>query len=393
MTSEPKDVRQRVDLDDQGLVVRVEREILPPRLRDVPPPPPVWRAPVAAARMDAAPGGAPLPMQTWEWVTPAVATDWLGHNTGNRPIKASRVAFYARQMREGLWRHDNPDGAICFDRNHRLRNGQHRLRAVEESGQTIGFLVTRGIDPALGDIIDTPAVRTAGDRLALAGGVKPAQGARYAAAIRGLEAWEEHDSRGPFERQPTARSNAEMVALLPKYVELLDYYLPLASTISKHGVRGGDSLWLTLLCRFHRIDPEAAQFFGEHLASGEDLSRGNPILVLRNTLLNADPVTRPGSGIGRLVTARFAALAWNAWREGRSLSELHQGAPGEKFPKIEGQDGYEGDAGIRRRAARRLGQFVEQWPGAHPETAPVTREDRPVFTGETDPLADGGWAG
>lgn len=355
------ETRQRIETDAEGFVLRTEREVLPPRARDLPPPTPlVLRAPVAAEPMQRE----GLPGLAWEVVTPAVADDWLAHNTGNRPLKASRVTYYARLMREGHWRDDNPE-PIAFDWDDALRNGQHRLAAVKQSKQSVGFLVCRGIDPALGDVMDTPAVRTAGDRLALSRGVAPGRGARYAAAIRGLVAWKDFPDRGPFERQTTARSNAEMVALLPVFVDRLEEYLPLTSQITHAGVRGGDSLWLTILCRFNDIDPGAAAYFGEHLATGEDLSRGNPILTLRNALLKTavDPVTRPGSGLGRLVTARFAVQAWNAWREGRSLVALQQ--TGGEFPKIEGQRGYGTDAAHRRSLAQSRGQSLQTWPGAH----------------------------
>lgn len=378
---EPRDVRHRVETDAEGLVIGVEREVLPPRLRDVrgaPPAPRVLRPPAPADPVDSAQRQVPLPTLRWERVGPAVAADWLLHNTGNRALKESRVEYYARLMREGLWRNDNPE-PLAFDWDDALRNGQPRLSAVVRSARTGVFLVARGLDPALGDVIDTPAIRTAGDRLALAGGVTPALGARYAATIRGLVAWEEFPERGPFERQPTARSNAEMVTLLPKFVGLLTLYLPLASRITQAGIRGGASLWLTVLCRFHQIDPAAAEAFGEALAGGEDLSRGNPVLVLRNGLIRSavDPATRPGSGVGRLVTARYAVQCWNAWREGRALSELQRTAG--DFPKLEGQGGYAAEAAERQRFVRRRGgqlqtfpgsRRVETGPGLHPQTDP-----------------------
>src|SRR4029450_7567297 len=394
----PRDVRQRVDTDEGGLVLRVERELLPPRLRDVPAPAsPALRVvprdpPMAARLVDTQKPPVPLPTLSWEWVTPAIAANWLSYNTGNRPLKESRVAYYARLMEDGVWRDDSPE-PFMFDWNHDLRNGQHRLAAVGRSKRTVAFLVARGIDPALGDVIDPPAVRTAGDRLALGGGGTSGRGARYAAAIRGLEAWKDAPLRGPFERQPTARSNAELVALLGDFRPLLDHYLPLSSgmTHAQPPIRGGDSLWLTLLCRFDGIDPQAAWYFGDHVASGEDLSAGNPILVLKRLLSKGSEElpARPGSGIGRLATARHVVNAWNAWREGRKITRLRDDKG--DFPLIEGHEKYPAEAARRRRDWRsdREGGLTT-FPGSR-GASPNALGDAPEWLQiDAEPAADAG---
>lgn len=335
-------------------MVRVEREVLPPRVRDLPPPAPrALHAPMAAAK------AREVTELTWEFVNKTIAEDWLQRNVGNRRLKSTKVDFYTRQMKEGLWQPDHPD-PIIFDRHQRLENGQHRLHAVVKSDATVTLLVYRNAAPGLRDVIDTQAVRTAGDMLALATDVGPGTGARYAAAIRGLIAWDRFPDRGPFERQPTGLSTPEIIQLYPAYKPTFDRYAYAATAITAARVPGGQSLWLVLLARWDRIDPAAAERFAAQLATGADLSVDHPILTLRNYLLRGLPAgSRPGSGVGRLATARYAVLAWNAWRDGRLVKQLQD--PGGAFPKLEDQ---------RREEAARQHAAASQGPrfGATPRT-------------------------
>ena len=74
-------------------------------------------------------------------VTPTVATNWLGLNyAGQRKLKLSTVARYAREMKHGKWIGDNGQ-SIVFSSDGWLVDGQHRLRAVIQSGITVEMLV------------------------------------------------------------------------------------------------------------------------------------------------------------------------------------------------------------------------------------------------------------
>lgn len=78
-------------------------------------------------------------------VTPEIAGEWLKRNTKNaRTVKRHKVAQYAKTMRDGYWK--NNGEAIVFDEDGYLKNGQHRLCAIVESGVTCKMLVVRGVD-------------------------------------------------------------------------------------------------------------------------------------------------------------------------------------------------------------------------------------------------------
>lgn len=90
-------------------------------------------------------------------VTPEIANNWLTKNTNNRKIDWRRVDSYATSMKQGLWQ-KNPEG-ISFYENGSLRNGQHRLLAVVQSGTSIEFEVTFDV-PNDSVICDNQKTRT-----------------------------------------------------------------------------------------------------------------------------------------------------------------------------------------------------------------------------------------
>lgn len=78
-------------------------------------------------------------------ITPAIAKDWIdNHNTHNRHISDKRVNAYAQAMLDGKWIGCGNDD-ITFDENGILTNGQHRLKAVIQSGVTIECFVKEGV--------------------------------------------------------------------------------------------------------------------------------------------------------------------------------------------------------------------------------------------------------
>lgn len=99
-----------------------------------------------------------------ERVTPHDAAHYLKTaNTSNRRIRPRAVAIYAAAMKAGEWKLI-PDG-IIFDRGGQLIQGQHRLAAVVESDTAVDFVVTRGVDAEIYDVLDRGAPRTGADIL------------------------------------------------------------------------------------------------------------------------------------------------------------------------------------------------------------------------------------
>ena len=77
-------------------------------------------------------------------VTKEMADAMLAHNTNNyRSVKWRVVHRYSRAMANGMWRENGEP--IVFDEDGVLKDGQHRLLAILESGVSVKMLIVRGI--------------------------------------------------------------------------------------------------------------------------------------------------------------------------------------------------------------------------------------------------------
>lgn len=96
-----------------------------------------------------------------EEITPNLATQYMSAidpDYKNRNIRNRVVSAYARDMKDGRW--ELTHQGIAFDENGFLRDGQHRLAAIIESGVTVKMMVTRGIPAGTYAGIDEGAKRS-----------------------------------------------------------------------------------------------------------------------------------------------------------------------------------------------------------------------------------------
>jgi hypothetical protein len=114
-------------------------------------------------------------------VTPELAREYLAHNTGNRPVDRSHVRRLADELRGGRWRRTHQ--GIAFDSQGVLKDGQHRLLAIIDTGIPAMLQVTTDVDPEAMDAIDQHRVRTAAQILAMKAGIVK-EGARLTAMAR-----------------------------------------------------------------------------------------------------------------------------------------------------------------------------------------------------------------
>lgn len=102
-----------------------------------------------------------------EFITPAIAADYLRHNAVNRPLNHKNVEFYARQMVEGKWMLNGE--SIVFDSDGNLMDGQTRLNAVIKADTGVEFVVVRGVTSKCFTSIDQGRNRLLSDVFSIAG--------------------------------------------------------------------------------------------------------------------------------------------------------------------------------------------------------------------------------
>jgi hypothetical protein len=100
-------------------------------------------------------------------VGPDLAAEWLEGNVHNRPIHQKRVDLYAADMKAGRWKLTHQ--GIAFDVNRILRDGQHRLWAVLNSGCVIRIPVTFNLPFDAIEEIDNVKARSTSDRMNISG--------------------------------------------------------------------------------------------------------------------------------------------------------------------------------------------------------------------------------
>ncbi len=102
-------------------------------------------------------------------VAPELAAEWLekSQDVRNRTTTPSRVAIYAKQMKEGKWRVTHQ--GIAFDEHGLLTDGKHRLTAVVQAGVVVEFWVYYGLQQKDMIAVDKHRPRTEQNSLYISG--------------------------------------------------------------------------------------------------------------------------------------------------------------------------------------------------------------------------------
>lgn len=260
---------------------------------------------------------APRTTSRWIDVSPILAEKWLAKNNRNRLPRIGQVQFYANQMAAGKWRVNGE--AIKFDSNGNLLDGQHRLMAVIQSGETVRVLTVFGLEPEVFSTLDQGAKRSLKDHFDLLGEKNTSV---LASATRLMALYD----RGDITVTGSAAkvSGEDGMATLDRHPGLR----------RSAGVMGG----VTIMARsplaflhylFSQRDEGLADQFVAWLRDGEGLTRSMPVYRLREWMIRN---TRNRVQPSTLDTLRAVAHAWNKTRAGESCRSLRFPVTG--FPDI-----------------------------------------------------------
>jgi hypothetical protein len=267
-------------------------------------------------------------------ITPEMAKAALDNRLRNRPLKQKAVARYAHDMREGKWR---LNGETVSFSNGRLSDGQNRMQAVVNSGQTIEFLVVNGINPDAIITMNTGVSRRFSDYLVIGFGMKNAT--LLGTLTTRMYRWDVQESR--------MMGHSRSIQQAFSYQDLADYFKEHQAELES-AAESGDrkvvrtmmpaSLHAMLTLVLRRIDHVEADNFMHKLITGAGFdNEQDMILVLRNRLMTDrnSVAWRTNQGDENDVITALVFKTWNMTRdkEVRSKLQLPRGGLTEKnFP-------------------------------------------------------------
>lgn len=264
------------------------------------------------------------------YVDPAMARRVLQANTRNRPISEHHVRKLMREMADGRWKFNGE--AIKWSIDHILLDGQHRMTALSRMSDDFGplpFLVVRGLPTDTQDTMDQGRVRAAGDQLVI-DGVVGRDSKVVAGAIRVYGAW--HSGALFRDKGAYSMSNPQVLEWAREHpVEMLIMDDLIDSHLRRVKMR--PSVTLAIMLTLRQVDADAQREFAQMLYTGVGLEKGSPIIALRERLdrIRELKIRTPDRDLIALTI-----MAWNAWREGRSIARLQRPRNGvwtaETFP-------------------------------------------------------------
>lgn len=215
-------------------------------------------------------------------ITPEAAGQWLARGGTNRRLK-SHVDKIRDDILAGRWFLNGQ--AIILDRDGRVLDGQHRLRACVMAGLPIESVVVFNADPAGFDTIDTGAARSAADLISIDG----TKNAALVAAATRILTWYDNHYEGDLNGFAGKLSSTLIRRNAAQYGKAGLYAI-----VSNIKARSG-------LARIFPVSPLSALIFVasregygdlaakflEDIETGANLPAGDAALALRNRVISA----------------------------------------------------------------------------------------------------------
>lgn len=262
------------------------------------------------------------------------ASKLLERNTANRGVVQPIEERYARDQANGEFRSLNGQTVKVADTG-RLLDAQHRMGAIVRSGVCLPFVVVEGLSERVFAEMDRAETRSF--KMLLAD-----RGVANAGTVAAAAKLQYYYEQSRFERVVgVSPSNPELSSVLARHpgIELSGGGRPTdGGKIWNNDKDARRLLVPATICwlqyRFQQVGQDLMMAFFHKLATGEMLERGNPILVLRNKLLelatdrqkarSGVAGAKAGAAVGgtehQIRQAALTILAWNAWVQGKSIT-------------------------------------------------------------------------
>lgn len=261
-------------------------------------------------------------------VTPQLAAGFRSkvNESRQRPISHPNVRKYVKQIQKGEWKFTGQ--GIIFSNEDELLDGQHRLKAVEISGETISMMVVLGIDAEAWNKMDCVFRRSGADFIS-----SLCNRHSVAAALRLIASEEEGADGDVISSQATDATPGDTPILLEKHPMLVatekgDNKIHSVMGKLRHiGVPSSIGMYAVYRTILH--DSDLADMFWEGVYEGAGLEKNDPRFKLRETMIRASRT--PAGRLHQNVVLAYIIKAWNSFAARRLLGSLKWGY-GEVFP-------------------------------------------------------------
>ena len=254
-------------------------------------------------------------------VTPKMAAAWLENNENNRPMSRAAVENHKRNLINKTFRTTHQ--GIGLDTNGRLRDGQHRLQAIVETGISATMLVTEGLTDSDLQAIDDGRKRTAHDILSMAH--QGTVSAYTTALTREMFIGGWHFAEGGKRRVP---SRQELIDFYGEHVEAIEYAADRLKSQSS-GLRVSYIGAVIARARAHVSERKLSQF-AKTLSTGMGTDDMELVIKLRNHILRTLRDGARGVRIRDDIYGKTENVLYN-WARNEPMAQIRT-ATGELFP-------------------------------------------------------------
>jgi hypothetical protein len=242
--------------------------------------------------------------------TPKLVAELRALDTHNRSKKYSHLEYLTNEMLNGKWVLTNQGVGVTVSGF--ISDGGHRLQAMEEALKTkncppIQFILARNIPDESQMYVDIHSKRNVSDVLSLLFDMSICT--QIVAVVNVILRVENGDSYGKFSPSEVANKFQEIVDSLNAVVHLKKVNGVSAPVIA------------AVVNEYHKTQDKKTLTFLEKLISGENLSAGDPVLMLRRWL---DATRTHGAGsVVQIERYKKTAAAIGHFIADRKITRLY----------------------------------------------------------------------
>ena len=259
-------------------------------------------------------------------VTPRLAGWLLELNTGNRPMMKRNLERFRNILREGGWM--NTGEPIIISQEGVLNDGQHRLKAIVDTGISVAMDLRFGIAREAFHSTGTAKRRSASNVLGIEGYAHTSSQAGIARILRGYDAGQ----MGRYRNRQV--ESAEILAIV-EGEELIGHVAAKIQKYRKFGPARNAALGFVLVVAARKTPVELVFEFADTVASGLAQNESDPARRLHVRLRDA---AMRRERIDQIDFAVLAVKCWNAWLardENFSMRALEADRTDAGFPQIQ----------------------------------------------------------